>query len=71
MKWLSPKKTPANGYVAEEGRLNTEEIVEVIEFIKKNLKITSATIASFDPQYDPHGKTLQVGLKLVRTIVHK
>ena len=47
-----------------------EQIVEAIGFIKENLKITSATIAAFDPKYDSQGKTLHAGLKLISKIIH-
>ncbi len=67
---LNPKETPANEYVTEEGGLSVEQVVEAIGFIKENLKITSATIASFDPKFDPQGKTLQAGLKLIRKIIN-
>lgn len=66
---LNPKETPANSYVTEEGGLGVRQVIEAIEFIKENLKITSATIASFDPRYDLQGKTLQAGLILIRKIL--
>lgn len=66
---LNPKEAPANEYVTEEGGLSVDQMVEAVGFIGENLKITSATIAAFDPKYDPQGKTLQAGLKLIRKIL--
>lgn len=66
---LNPRETPANGFAAQEGGLSAEQVVEAIVSIKENLKITSATIASFDPKYDQQGKTLQTGLKLISKII--
>jgi len=66
---LNPKEAPANEYVTEEGGLSVKQMIESVELIKENLKITSATIAAFDPKYDSQGKTLQVGLKLIRKIL--
>ena len=66
---LNPKEAPANEYVTEEGGLSVKQIFEAVGLIKENLKITSATIAAFDPKYDTQGKTLQAGLKLIRKIL--
>jgi arginase len=65
---LNPREAPANGFVTEEAGLRVNELTEAIDRIKESVKITSATIASYDPQYDPQGNTLQVGLKLVKQI---
>jgi len=66
---LNPKEAPANEYVTEEGGLSVKQMIEAIGLIKENLKITSATIAAFDPKYDAQGKSLQAGLKLIRKIL--
>jgi arginase len=66
---LNPKETPANSFVTEEGGLSVEQLSEAIRLIKRNLKVTSATIASFDPNYDLHKKTLQASFKLIRQII--
>ncbi len=66
---LNPKEAPANEYVTEEGGLSVKQIVEAVGIIKENLKITSATIAAFDPKYDSQGRTLQAGLKLIGEIL--
>jgi arginase len=65
---LNPREAPANGFVTEETGLRVDELTEAIDRIKENVKITSATIASYDPQYDPEGKTLQAGLRFMKQI---
>lgn len=65
---LDPKETPANGWLTEGG-LSVEDVSEAIQSIQENLKITSATIASFDPHYDTHGKTLQASFKLIKQVL--
>lgn len=69
---LNPKEAPANHFVTEEGGqggLGVEQLGEAVGLIKEHLQITSATIASYDPGYDPSGKTLQAGLGLMRQIL--
>jgi arginase len=69
---LNSKEAPANNYqYLTEGGMSVEQLSEAIALIKKNLNITSATIASFDPRYDPEGKTLHAGLKLIQQIINR
>ena len=66
---LNPTEAPANEYATGDAGLSVAQAVEAIEFIKENLNVTSATIASFDPNFDSQQKTLQAGLRLIRTII--
>lgn len=66
---LNPKEAPANGFVTENAGLRVNELSEAIALIKEKLKVTSATIASFDPNYDPQGKTLSAALQLIRQMI--
>jgi arginase len=67
---LDPKEAPANGYQAvTEGGMSVEQLRESIALIKKSLKITSATIASFEPSFDPEAKTLTILLKQIKQII--
>ncbi len=66
---LNPTEAPSNGFVDEDTGLSVDEISEAIRYISENLNITSATIASFDPSYDPQGKTLRASLKLIKQII--
>jgi arginase len=68
---LNPAEAPANGFVTEDAGLSVNELSEAIAFIQENLKITSATIASFDPRYDTQGKTLRAALKLIKQIIDR
>jgi arginase len=66
---LNPIEAPANGFVTENTGLSIEELVEAIDPIRENAKITSATFASYDPHYDPQGKTVQAGLRFIKQIL--
>ena len=65
---LDPKETPSNEY-APEGGLSVEQVLEVIDLIKEKLNLTSASIASYDPECNPEHKTLNAGFKLMRSIL--
>jgi arginase len=65
---LDPKEAPSNEY-APEGGLSVEQVLEAIELIKEKLNLTSASIASYDPEYDPEQKTLNAGFKLMKNIL--
>ena len=60
---------PAVRRKIEDHGLSVAEVVEAVGFIKENLRIISATFAALDPTCDPHGKTLEAGLKLVGKII--
>jgi arginase len=65
---LNPKETPANEWLTPGG-LSVKDLSEAIGYIKNNLKVTSATVASYDPNYDTQGKTLQASFKFIEQIV--
>jgi arginase len=67
---LNPKEAPANSYqFLSEGGMSVEQLNEAITLIQKTLNITSATVASFEPSYDPQGKTLNALLKLITQVI--
>ena len=67
---LNSKEAPANSYqFMTEGGMSVEQIHESIALIQKERKITSATIASFEPGYDPQGKTTGVLFELAKQIL--
>ena len=67
---LNSKEAPANSYqFMTEGGMSVEELSEAIALIKKHLKITSITIASSEPEYDPQGKTRNAILKLIKQVI--
>ncbi len=65
---LDSKENPSNEY-APEGGLSVEQVLEAIDLIKEKLKLTSASIAAYDPECDPEQKTLNAGFKLMRSIL--
>ncbi len=65
---LDSKENPSNEY-APEGGLSVEQVLEAIDLIKEKLKLTSASIAAYDPECDPEQKTLNAGFKLMRSII--
>jgi hypothetical protein len=46
-----------------------ETIEAVIAKVKRYFKIQAATVASFDPTFDPNGKFLAAGIGCIRQIV--
>jgi arginase len=66
---LNPKEAPANGFLADDSGLSVQQIHEAIALIKEKSKITSATVASFDPTYDSQRKTRQAALDFMKQIV--
>jgi arginase len=58
----------ANHYGATGG-LSADLIAEAIAITKKQFKIQSSTLASFDPAGDTKGLFLQAGLRCIRKIV--
>ena len=65
---LDQKETPANAWLPEGG-IPIEAVSQTIQYIRENQKMTSATVASFDPNYDREGKTLNASLKLIRQVM--
>jgi arginase len=68
---LNPKQTPANSFLMDDEGLSAGQLSEAIGLIKQNMKVTSATIASYDPAYDPEGKTLRASFELIKQIVYR
>ena len=66
---LNPKEAPANGFLMDESGLSVQQLRDAIALIKERSKITSATIASFDPTYDSKGKTLKAAVEFIRQVV--
>ena len=61
---LDPKEAPANEYgVQAAGGLGVAQLIEASRIHRKGTDISSATIAAFDPKFDPLGKTLRAGLE--------
>ena len=54
---------PANEF-ASEGGLRAEEVEDCIWTIRERFEVTSATVASYDPSFDPEGRVLKAGIAL-------
>jgi arginase len=68
---LNAKEAPANTYqFMAEGGMSVEQIRASIALIKKDLKITSATLASFEPEYDAQSKTSDILFELLKQILN-
>jgi arginase family enzyme len=64
------EEAPANSYqFLAKGGMSVEQLRESIALIKTERKITSATIASYDPEYDPQARTLNALFKLVNQVL--
>lgn len=67
---LNPKEVPANTYqFMTEGGMSVEQIRASLALIKKDLNITSVTLASFEPEYDVQSKTSDILFKLLKQIL--
>ncbi len=64
---LNSQDYPANEFPAPGG-LSLEELESAIELIGQSLSIRSATLSAYNPAYDPEGKTLRAGMKLIKKI---
>lgn len=65
---LNSQDYPANEFPASDG-LSPEELESAIDLIAPSLSIRSATVSAYNPAYDPEGKTLRAGLRLIQRIV--
>lgn len=64
---LNSQDYPAHEFPAPGG-LSLEELVAAIDFISQSFSIQSATLSAYNPGYDPTGKTLRAGLRLMEMI---
>ncbi|MEU2348654.1 arginase family protein [Modestobacter sp. NPDC049651] len=64
---LDPSIAPANGYAAPGG-LTGAEVQEVVRQTAGRVRIGSATLASWDPSYDPAGRLRDTAVDLLETV---
>ncbi|MFW3172772.1 arginase family protein [Geodermatophilus sp. CPCC 206100] len=62
-----PPIASANGYAARGG-LTAEEVHDLLRRTAVHLPVVSATLASYDPSYDPEGRLRGVALDLLEAI---
>lgn len=67
---FDPAEAPANSFqVGTQGGMSIAQVSEAIQLVKNGWPITSATIASYDPEYDPQSKTLDAFGQLTKQIL--
>ncbi|WP_430790577.1 arginase family protein [Actinoplanes sp. G11-F43] len=59
-----PSIAPANSYAAANG-LSANEVQQVVRQVAIRIPVASATLASYDPAYDPHGRMARTALELL------
>lgn len=59
-----PSIAPANGYAAADG-LSAEQVRMVVRQIADRVPVASATLAAYDPAYDPQGRMRHTALALL------
>jgi len=64
---LDPQLAPANEYPAPGG-LSIEELESAVLMVGEKLRVRAAAITAYNPEYDPEGRTLQAGLRLMGAI---
>jgi arginase len=62
-----PSIAPANGYAAPDG-LTAEHVRAVVREVADQLPVSSATLASYDPAYDPAGRMRDTALDLLALV---
>lgn len=65
---LDPELTPANQYRAPGG-LTPGQVIEAIRAIREKFTIAACGVASYDPNFDAEGRTLQAGLDMIESVL--
>jgi hypothetical protein len=60
----------ANSFAVDNG-LNKADIIEVIRYFITMFRVSSVTIASYDPSFDTDNKMLGIIDELVELVVHQ
>ncbi len=66
---LDASIAPANEFDAPPGGLSVDQVETAIREIGARFALVGAGLASYDPAYDPDGRTLAAGIQLAQTIV--
>ena len=59
-----PSIAPANGYAAPDG-MSAEEVHEFVRRLTERMTVSSATLAAYDPSYDPERRMERAALDLL------
>jgi arginase len=65
---FDPTIGPANGFAVPDG-LSVEQILEIIERVRAQMRIVAYGVASYDPSYDPHHAILQADVSLINALL--
>jgi arginase len=65
---IDPHEAPANEF-APPGGLNVNQVIKAIQAIRDRFPITSAGLASYDPEQDRDGRALRAGFRLIEALV--
>jgi arginase len=63
-----PEQVPANHYNAPGG-LSSGEVREAIALIGRHIKVVGGGISSYDPSFDPEGKTAEVAVGVLESMI--
>jgi arginase len=63
-----PKEAPANHYNTPDG-LSSGEVREAIALIGQHIAIAGGGISSYDPSFDPQGKTAEVAVGVLESLI--
>jgi arginase len=62
-----PSIAPANGYAAPDG-LSADDVARIVRQTADVFPVISATLAAYDPAYDPHGRMRDTALSLLEVM---
>jgi arginase len=67
---IDPAEAQANQY-APDGGLSVDEVATAIGLTRsgQRLPVVGASFTAYDPDYDPDGRMLQAGLRLMEAVV--
>jgi len=66
---LDPGIAPANSYAAQHG-LRTVDALTLIHEVSALRPVASATVASWDPEFDPEGRLLHALTDVIEALAH-
>ena len=68
---LDPQQTPANHFSVPGSGLSVDTVAEMIELARSRFVIAAVGVASYDPAFDPHSRTIKAGMRLIETALRK
>jgi arginase len=62
-----PTEVRANQYAAPDG-LSAAVVREVVSLVARHVPIAAAALTAYDPTYDPEGRMLEAGMRLMESV---